>query len=179
MKSKSKRKKERIPKKLRPRYEEIMALIDEVCDAHLNEEYAQLARRLAAKLSRKRPSPLEGSTVRTWAGAILYTLGRVNFLFDKNQSPHLSADDLADAVGRSKSTLSNKARDIERMFNIGVMEPEWTLPSRMDSNPMAWFISVDGMIMDARHLPRHIQEAAYEKGLIPYIPGEPGGKEAS
>ncbi len=173
-----KSKKERVPKKLQPRYEKIIALLDEICDAHLNEEYAQLARRLAARLSRKRPSPLESSTVSTWAGAILYTLGRVNFLFDKSQSPHLSADVLADAVGRSKSTLSNKARDIERMLNIRVMDPEWTLSSRMDSNPMAWLISVDGLILDARHLPRHIQEAAYEKGLIPYIPGEPGDEES-
>ena len=42
----------------------------------------------------------------------------------------------------------------------------------MDSNPMAWYIMVDGMILDARSLPRHIQVAAYEKGLIPYVPAD-------
>jgi hypothetical protein len=32
-------------------------------------------------------------------------------------------------------------------------------------------ISVNGLILDARYVPREIQEAAYRKGLIPYIPG--------
>jgi hypothetical protein len=41
----------------------------------------------------------------------------------------------------------------------------------MDENPRAWFIMVNGLIVDARHMPREIQEIAYEKGLIPYIPG--------
>jgi hypothetical protein len=33
-------------------------------------------------------------------------------------------------------------------------------------------IQVNGLIVDARHLPRDIQEEAYRKGLIPYIPGD-------
>lgn len=52
------------------------------------------------------------------------------------------------------------------------LDPNWTLPSLMDHNPMAWMITVNGLIIDARHAPREIQEAAYRKGLIPYIPGE-------
>ncbi|MCW3099835.1 MAG: plasmid pRiA4b ORF-3-like protein [Chthonomonadaceae bacterium] len=50
------------------------------------------------------------------------------------------------------------------------MDPQWYRPSKMDNNPLAWMIMVDGLVMDARHLPREIQEVAYEKGLIPYIP---------
>jgi len=56
------------------------------------------------------------------------------------------------------------------LFHIGLMDPEWTLPSRIDDNPMVWMISVNGLILDARYVPREIQEAAYRKGLIPYIP---------
>jgi beta-phosphoglucomutase-like phosphatase (HAD superfamily) len=33
-------------------------------------------------------------------------------------------------------------------------------------------ITVDGVIVDARRVPRAIQEEAFRKGLIPYIPGE-------
>ena len=36
--------------------------------------------------------------------------------------------------------------------------------------PMAWMIMVDGFIIDARKMPREVQEVAYRKGLIPYIP---------
>src|SRR3990172_3068436 len=40
----------------------------------------------------------------------------------------------------------------------------------MEENPMAWMISVDGLIVDVRHAPRPIQEEAFRKGLIPYLP---------
>ena len=33
-------------------------------------------------------------------------------------------------------------------------------------------IQVNGLIVDARHLPRDIQEETCGKGLIPYIPGD-------
>jgi hypothetical protein len=37
---------------------------------------------------------------------------------------------------------------------------------------MAWMIQVNGFVLDARHLRREFQEAAFKKGLIPYIPGK-------
>ena len=40
----------------------------------------------------------------------------------------------------------------------------------LDDNPLAWMITVNGFAMDVRTLPREIQEVAYQKGLIPYIP---------
>jgi hypothetical protein len=52
------------------------------------------------------------------------------------------------------------------------------LPSRQGDSPLAWMISVNGFILDARYVSREIQEIAFAKGLIPYIPGEKrGGKE--
>jgi hypothetical protein len=42
----------------------------------------------------------------------------------------------------------------------------------MDDNPMVWMLEVDGSIMDIRTCPREIQQAAFEKGLIPYIPAD-------
>jgi hypothetical protein len=52
------------------------------------------------------------------------------------------------------------------------MDAKWTLPSRMDDNPMAWMVMVNGLIVDARSLPRPLQEEVYRKGLIPYLPGD-------
>ena len=39
---------------------------------------------------------------------------------------------------------------------------------------MIWMLSVNEVMMDVRHAPREIQEAAYRQGLIPYIPAEDG-----
>jgi hypothetical protein len=41
----------------------------------------------------------------------------------------------------------------------------------MEDNPMAWMIMVNGFVVDVRSMPRDVQEAAYAKGLIPYLPG--------
>jgi hypothetical protein len=34
-----------------------------------------------------------------------------------------------------------------------------------------WMVTVNGLILDARSLSRPMQEEAYAKGLIPYLPG--------
>jgi len=52
------------------------------------------------------------------------------------------------------------------------LDPNWCLPSKLNDNPMAWMIMVNGLLVDARQLPREIQEVAYEKGIIPYIPAD-------
>ena len=163
---------ESVPKTMRERYDEIIALTDAFCAEHLNEEYAGVCRQMAAKLGRKRPSPLTRGWAKSWAAAIAYAVGRVNFLFDKSQEPHMKPTDLAGWFGVAQSTASNKASQIMDMFGIWLMDPEWTLPSRLDDNPMVWMIAVNGIVVDARWVPREIQEIAYEKGLIPYIPGE-------
>ena len=42
----------------------------------------------------------------------------------------------------------------------------------MDDNPLIWMLSVNGFMMDIRHAPREVQEIAFKKGLIPYIPAD-------
>jgi hypothetical protein len=165
-------KSENVPATMQPRYDEIVTLIDAVCARHLNAEYAQVCRQMTATLARKRPSPLVNGKANSWAAAIVHTVGSVNFLFDKSQTPFMRADDLAAAFGVSKSTAGNKSAQIKDMLRIGMADPDWTLPSLMDKNPVAWLISVNGLIIDARFAPRVIQEEAYRKGLIPYIPGD-------
>lgn len=164
----------KVPKKMREKYDAIIARTDTVCRESLTAEYVDLARKMAAALSRKRPSPLQRGQVRSWAASIVYALGQVNFLFDQSGEPYLSATDLSDLFGVSQSTASQKAKTIRDQLNIGVMDPKWTLPSMVDRNPMVWMIQVNGFVVDARRMPRHIQEEAYRKGLIPYLPEESG-----
>jgi hypothetical protein len=162
---------------MRSLYETIVGITDRVCRERLDAEYAQLARELTAALCRKRPSPLAQGKVETWACGVVYALGSVNFLFDKTQTPYLSAGDLCQLFGVSKSTGSARARAISKSMNIGVFDPRWTRPSHLESNPLAWMIEVDGFIVDVRRMPRDIQEEAFRRGLIPYVPGtRPGAR---
>ena len=161
-----------IPKSMRPAYEIVVALTDAVCRAHLNADYAVLCRRLAGALARKRPSPLARGKPEVWACGVVYALGTVNFLFGPHQTPHLRADELCRLFAVSASTGSAKARLIREMFDIFPLHPDWCLPSLMDENPLVWILKVNGLLMDIRDAPREAQQAAYEQGLIPYIPAD-------
>ncbi len=84
----------------------------------------------------------------------------------------MRADELCAWFGVAPSTGGNKAKQIRDMLHITQFDGKWMLPSMVDKSPMAWMISVNGFIVDARSLPRPIQEEAYRKGLIPYVPGD-------
>jgi len=161
----------KVPKSMLEKYEAIAPLITAFCEGYLNEEYATVSLLMLEKLCRKRPSPLLSGNPNTWACGIVYAVGSNNFLFDKSQTPHMRAYDLAEKFGLSPNTAGNKAREINRLLNIRVLEPEWTLPSRIENNPVVWmYKSRDGFIFDARYAPVEVQEDLYDAGMIPYIP---------
>jgi Domain of unknown function (DUF6398) len=83
---------------------------------------------------------------------------------------------LCAGFGVSKSTGAAKSKAVRDALAMGQMDPRWYRPSKMEDTPFAWMIMVDGLAVDARHLPQDIQEAAYEKRLIPYVPGPKGGR---
>lgn len=150
----------------------IIAMTDQFCRDHLNEEYADLCRQLAQKLARKRPSPLLAGKPTTWACGIVRTIGWVNFLDDRTTQPFMKLTAIDKAFGVAESTGQGKSQAIRKMFRIHNFDHRWTLPSRMDDNPMIWMLELDGFLMDVRNAPREIQEAAFKKGLIPYIPAD-------
>ena len=94
----------------------------------MDEEYAQVCRAMTAALARKRPSPLLGGTVRSWACGIANTVESVNFLFDKSQKPYLRADDLCGWFRLSKSTGGNKSAQIKQILKIGMSNPDRQKP---------------------------------------------------
>jgi hypothetical protein len=157
----------RIPVALRERAQQIIDVTDAACREHLDEEYGVLTRRLLARLARKRPSPIVRGDARIWAAGAIYAVGRVNFLFDRTQTPHLTAEQLAEALGVVKTTMANKAGMINRMLDIGIFEPDLTRVVMIEQHPMAWLVEVDGVILDAWTLPAEVQEEARRLGLIP------------
>ena len=82
----------------------------------------------------------------------------------------MRADELCAWFGVAASTGGNKAKQIRDMLRINQLDGKWMIPSMVGKHPLAWMISVNGFIVDARSLPRPIQEEAYRKGLIPYLP---------
>jgi Domain of unknown function (DUF6398)/Plasmid pRiA4b ORF-3-like protein len=162
----------KVPKQMQSKFAEITALTDAFCSTHLNAEYGSMSRKLTAALCRKRPSPLVRGKAKTWACGVVHALGMVNFLYDSSQTPHMKATELYKHFGVGQSTGQGKSKEIRDLMKMSYMSPDWCLPSRIEDNPLIWMVSVNGFIMDIRNAPRAIQEEAFDKGIIPYLPGE-------
>ena len=161
-----------VPKAMQGRYQDLVAITDAFCRDHLNEEYADLARKAIAALCRKRPSPLTSGRVDVWACAVVYALGTVNFLSDKSQKPHMKMEDLCRHFGVASSTAGNKAKQIRDALGMSQLDYHWLLPDMMHDFAPLWYVSINEYMVDIRRMPRQIQEEAFRRKLIPYIPDD-------
>lgn len=159
-----------VPKSMQDKYEQVAPMISDFCRRYLSEDYEALCLRLLEKLCRKRPSPLLSGRAGTWAAGIVYAIASNNYIFDKSQPIHMTADELSAPFGLSKSTVANKAGEIARMCGVRRDAAEWLLPELVASSPMVWLLEVNGFIVDMRSAPLGLQIEAYERGLIPYVP---------
>ena len=153
-----------------PVYDAVTESIDSFCQANLSEEYAATAREMTAALARKRPSPLLQGQLKSWACGILLALGRVNFLFDPSQEPHLTVAQFCKLFGVSQSTTFAKAAQVEKALKLSAADTRWILPSKLDDHPLAWLVEINGIVADVRMLPREFQEKVFRAGLIPRLP---------
>jgi len=159
-----------VPASAQPAYDAIVRLTDGFCQARLTHEYQMLCRKLAAALARKRPSPLARGKPEVWACAVLRVIGWVNFLDDSGNSPHMKLTAIDKALGVAESTGQGKAKAIRQLLKVRQFDCRWMLRKRIEGSPMAWIIQVSGFMLDARFLRREIQEDAFRKGLIPFVP---------
>jgi hypothetical protein len=165
-----------IPMPFRERYAELIESIDEFCAAHLNDEYKDVCQRLAADLCQDGSPILKGKT-SSWAAGIIWSIGRVNFLSDMSFEPAMTQQEFSKAIGVSPATISAKSRVIWNGLELMQCDPDYTVASQADRNPLVWMAEVDGFIMDLRSAPRELQEQAFEMGLIPYIPADQVGAD--
>ena len=162
----------KVPKGMSARYMEVAEIIEAFCDDKLNDEFKEICLRALAKLCRKRPSPLMVGRARTWACGIVYAIGSNNFIFDKAQPIYMPAAEISEWFGLSKSTASSKSVEITKLLNLSYFNAEFLMRRLVEKNPMIWYLQVNGLMVDIRHMPREVQEAAFNKGLIPYIPAD-------
>ena len=151
---------------------EVAGIIESFCNEKLNDEYKDICLRALQKLCRKRPSPIAGGKARTWACGIIYAIGSNNYIFDKSQPVNMTATELAEWFGLAKSTAGNKATEISKLLDLSYSNTEFMLESNIENNSMVWHLIVNGYMVDIRTMPREIQEEAFRKKLIPYIPAD-------
>ena len=102
------------------RLNEIKDLVLAFCEEHLDEELYGYAFELCDMLGRKRKISITRGKKEIWAASIIYVIARLNFLFDPESEFFLSADTVCDFFGTKKSTVGNKATQIEKVCNLGL-----------------------------------------------------------
>jgi len=163
---------EDVPDDLKPLFVSLTTLTDAFCDEHLNDEYKDLCRELAVEVCQKGTPAVRGKP-QSWAAGITYALGHTNFLSDPNTTPYMASVDVAKGFGVSEATMHRTAGILRKDLELGPLNLEWCLPSRLADHPLAFMVEINGFIVDARWLPRETQIALYEAGMIPILPSAP------
>ena len=102
------------------RLNEIKDLVLAFCEEHLDDELYGYALELCHMLARKRKLSISRGKKEIWAASIIYVIARLNFMFDPENEFFLSADTICDFFGTKKSTVGNKATQIEKACNLGL-----------------------------------------------------------
>ena len=113
----------------------LIGMTAEYSDKFLDEEYKQLSEKLILKMSRKRNIPFMSGKEEIWAAGTVYALGQINFLFDRNSEPYVSADNICDYFNTKKSTTSQKAKKIRDLFNMAYWDEEFSTKYMKQNNP--------------------------------------------
>lgn len=160
-----------VPAEFRRIYLELVSLTDEFCNERLDTEYQELCREVAIALCSP-GSPVVRGKRASWACGIVYTVGWVNFLGDPDTEPYVRAEEIAEWFGVSTATMYNKSKALREGLDLIPFDPRLTISSLLEENPLVWMLEVNGLLVDVRAAPRELQAAAYEQGLIPYIPAD-------
>lgn len=127
------------------------------CVENLDENYSELCEKLVKKMGRKHDVPFKRGRLDIWASAVVYAIGSINFLFDQSFEPYMSAAQVCDYFGTNQSTVSQKARRIKDMFDMGYFDPEFSTQHAENSNPMNNMVVVDGFFVPLDTLPEEAQ----------------------
>src|SRR5262245_46464409 len=134
----------RIPSKLQARFREIVAATDAFCDAHLNPEYRDICRKLAAAACVVGLPVISGKPAG-WAAGIVAAVGFANFLGDPSQPMHMTTEEMARHIGVSPATLHNKSKLIRDALDIRRFDPRLSVREMTDRNPLTWILMINGL----------------------------------
>lgn len=143
--------------------QELITLVSSFCQEKLNEEYELLCIELVKKLGRKRNVPFITGKLNIWAAAVVYTVGNLNFLFDKSFEPYISSNEIHDYFGTKSSTVGAKSKLIRDLLKLDrLFNNDFATNHMIDRNPLNQYVMVDDLIVPVESLPQEYQEMVKE-----------------
>lgn len=82
-----------------------------------------------------------------WAASIVCVIARLNFLFDKNSVEYMPLDEICSHFGVNKSTVGNKASQIQDNYGISIGDRRYTKPEIARS--FEFLMTPEGFIIPA------------------------------
>jgi hypothetical protein len=125
----------------------IVDLVTSFCHEKLDEEYIDLCSDLMEEYDAVEENVFHRGKPEIWASAIIYAIGSINFLFDKNTEPYVSIDDITNYFGTKKSTITNKGRVIKDDLDIFIFDPDFSREEILENNSFDKYEIVNGFIV--------------------------------
>jgi len=108
----------RIPVEKRERFSDVAALLEQFGQAHLDPELTEFTQELWRRVCRRQTMDCRRGKSAIWAASVVHVIARMNFLFDRNQSVHLSFDTICASFQANKTTVGSKATELERALRL-------------------------------------------------------------
>ena len=137
---------------------QIKDLLDGYCSEYLDIDVKSYVFRLFETIVQNPLMDINRGNTQIWAASIVYVIARLNFLFDKESEDYISFDDLCNYFDVKKSTIGNKATQIEKKYGIMFADKKYTKSEIAKS--FEFHMTPDGFI-----IPSFLIEKATDKEI--------------
>ena len=124
---------------------QIKQLLENYCSEYLNSELRTFVIRLFETIIQYPLMDINRGKPEIWAASIIHVIARLNFLMDKESENYVSFDELCSFFNTKKSTIGNKATQIEITYGIEFADENYTLPAISNSFRMS--VTPEGFIV--------------------------------
>lgn len=137
----------------------LIELVSDFCHNKLNEEYKNLCVKMVEKLGRKKTVPFITGRLEIWASSIIYTIGNLNFLFDKSFEPsYIPSSAIHEYFGTSSSTVSAKSKIIRDLLKVNRFKDEFSTNLMTANNPFNRFVVLNNAIVSFDDLAEELRK---------------------
>ena len=105
--------------------DKIFILFSGFCISHLDDEYQKLCTELFKDLLKYDSEVFNRGKEEIWAAAIIWAIGSINFLGDKDFEPYASLSDVCKYFNATTSTVGQKASKIRNWLDIDLFNDKF------------------------------------------------------
>lgn len=143
--------------------QELLELIQVYCKTHLDEEYKKLCTKAFRRLEKENPDVFNRGKQEVWAAAIVWAVGRANFLGDNTFEPYASLNDVCNYFGVNSSTVGQKASKIMEMLGMDYFNTEFLI----DESEISKLVNSLVMTEDGLIVPKDMLIDEEEEDILP------------